>query len=373
MTQLEQLAINGGPKSVTNSIAPWPLASDEVKAALHDALESNGWGLYDGSYTEELKAKLQQFFDCTHSLLTCSGTMAVELALRGVGVKPDTEVILSAYDFPGNFRAIEAIGARPVLVDVVADGWVIDPVEVRKAVGAYTSAVLVSHLHGQLADIAAVRNAAPVEMPIVEDCCQVPGARLNGQICGSIGDVSTFSFGGSKLLSAGRGGAVLSNEEITIERARLYGARGNDAFPLSQLQAAVLTPQIDQLSDLGSKRQSAVEALSIEIAKNNSAILMRPETQTDSAWYKLPWLLGESVDRETFVSRVRAEGVPLDKGFNGFAKRSSRRCGKVGDLANAKRAANQTVLLHHPALLGSEETRMQIVSGIEKVIGSLDG
>ena len=298
--------------------------------------------------------------------------MAVELALRGVGVTAGTEVVLAAYDFPGNFRAIEAIGAKPVLVDVVSGGWVIDLSEIEKAICDETSAVIVSHLHGQLADLSQLRKRIPESVPIVEDCCQVPGAMLGEKSCGSLGDVSTFSFGGSKLLSAGRGGAILSDDEAIIERARRFGSRGNEAFPLSQLQAAVLIPQLEDLSRLNHQRQQAAEEMVSGVSAIGNQFLARPETQPRSAWYKLPWMLGDEVDRDLFLSLLKAEGVPVDIGFRGFAKRTARRCRKVGELAQAKRAANQTVLLHHPVLLEPKETRDQIVNGFEKVIRSLD-
>ena len=373
MTQPERLAINGGPKAVTNSVAPWPVASPAVRSALQQIVDSNEWGLYDGTTTERLQQRLQSEFGCAHSLLTCSGTMAVELGLRGVGVKPGSEVVLAAYDFPGNFRAIEAIGAMPVLVDVVKDGWVIDVEKITSAVSEKTSAVLVSHLHGQLLDVESACSLLPDSIPVVEDCCQVPGARFVDRPCGSFGDVSVLSFGGSKLLSAGRGGAVLSNDESLIGKARNFGARGNAAFPLSQLQAAVLIPQLDELHDRGVVRQTSVEQFVSAIGNVCGSNLIRPETQRDSAWYKLPWLLRDGVDSEVVVSRLRAEGVPVDVGFRGFAKRTARRCRKVGELPNSIRAADATILLHHPALLESVETRAQIVSGFEKVMSSIDG
>ncbi len=373
MTPTGKLAINGGPKSVTNLISPWPIASDAVRQSLQSVVDSNAWGLYDGDSTYALQVKLQDLFDCAHSLLSCSGTVAVELALRGVGVKRGDEVILAAYDFPGNFRAIEAIGAMPVLVDVAEGGWIIDIENLATAVSEKTSAILVSHLHGQLIDITAVRESLPRPVPIVEDCCQVPGASIDGKPCGSFGGVSAFSFGGSKLLSAGRGGAVLSNDESVISRAKHFGSRGNDAFPLSQLQAAVLIPQLDELESLNSVRQSAVEEMVAAIGKDCGSQLIRPKTQKQSAWYKLPWRLRSNVGREVVISRLKAEGVPVDVGFRGFAKRTARRCRKIGDLVNAQQAADETILLHHPALLEPAETREQIVSGFKKVMTSLDG
>ena len=80
----------------------------------------------------------QQWLSIDHALLCCSGTVAVELALRGVGVSAGDEVVLAAYDFPGNFRAIEAIGATPVLIDVQTDGWVVEPNDIAQALSEKT-------------------------------------------------------------------------------------------------------------------------------------------------------------------------------------------------------------------------------------------
>ena len=142
---------------------PWPIVSDEIKSNVDQALADGSWGQYDGRWTDELTVKLQQEFKSQQVTLCSSGTVAVELALRGAGVKPGDEVILAGYDFPGNFRAIEAIGAKPVLVDVVEDGWVIDANHVQAALSDLTSAIIVSHLHGQVADIGSIRQEFLVE------------------------------------------------------------------------------------------------------------------------------------------------------------------------------------------------------------------
>jgi dTDP-4-amino-4,6-dideoxygalactose transaminase len=140
---------------------------------------------------------------------------------------------------------------------------------------------------------------------------------------------------------------------------------------LSQLQAAVLVPQIHELPERNSIRQVSVEHLAGDILKRCSN-LNRPGFETESAWYKLPFLIDSGLERETVISRLKAEGVPVNVGFNGFVKRTARRCRKVGDLANASRAASDTILLHHPVLLESAETREQVVSAFKKVMNSFD-
>jgi dTDP-4-amino-4,6-dideoxygalactose transaminase len=180
-----------------------------------------------------------------HVLPCASGTIAVELALRGLGVVAGDEVILAAYDFGGNFRAIDAIGARPVLVDIGLNHWCLDADLLSQAISKSTRAVIVSHLHGTLANMRRIMEVAKdMQLGIVEDACQVPGAIVQGRPAGSWGDVGVLSFGGSKLLTAGRGGALLTSRADVFQRAKIYHERGNQAFPLSELQCAVLPPQI---------------------------------------------------------------------------------------------------------------------------------
>ena len=370
-----KLAIDGAAPTVSESIPSWPIDDPEVGRSIVAAIESGAWGRYEAEYTERLAQRLADMFSAQHCLLCCSGTIAVELALRGLGVSADDEVILGGYDFPGNFRAIEAIGAFPVLVDLVRDGWVIDPEEVESAVTPKTRAIIVSHLHGQLADIEAVREICePRGIGLVEDACQVPGASLNGVPVGSFGDVAALSFGGSKLLTSGRGGALLTNSSDIYQRARIFNSRGNEAFPLSQLQAAALLPQLDRLDERNGLRNRNAERL-IDATRDNP--LLRPlgqcvsATSLHTAYYKLPWLLDDiNTDwtRPDFLRAIQLEGVPIDMGFRGFTRRTARRCRATGPLLNSRVAAQQTVLLHHPALLGGDRLIDQIIEALAKFV-----
>lgn len=366
----EPLKIEGGSAAFPDGPPAWPVAGDAIVASINDALASGQWGLYDGELIQQTHSALQALLGLEQSLLCSSGTVAVELALRAAGVKADDEVILAAYDFPGNFRAIEAIGARPVLVDVLPDRWTMDAQQFKAALSPKTCAVLVSHLHGETADIESiVAIAGEAQVRVVEDVCQSPGATLNGRMLGTFGDVASFSFGGSKLLSAGRGGAVLCNDESMLQRARIFAHRGNDAFPFSQIQAALLLPQLAELDDLNQRRLLA--AARITAALTDYQWLQSLDASGLSqggmpAFYKVPIRIKEGApfDRASFLSVVEQEGIMLAEGFRGFAKRSARRCRSVGDLEHSRSAAVQTMLLHHPILLSSN-------SDIERLIETL--
>jgi perosamine synthetase len=361
------LAIAGGEPAFSVSIPTWPQTSSEIRDAVISMLDDDSWGKYEGPWTSQLISRLQQSFASDHVFLCCSGTIAVELALRGLLVGPGDEVVMAGYDFPGNFRAIEAVGAFPVLIDVVKDGWVVDAQQIESAISSKTKAVIVSHLHGQIADIGAVRQAIdsartkfPQDVFVVEDICQVPGAVLDGRPLGTFGDVAALSFGGSKLLSAGRGGAVVTQSAEIVQRTRIYNSRGNDAFPMSQLQAAVLMPQLDRLTELTAQRHQAATKLiesiaDIEALSALEQVIEFPENAIVlPAYYKLPWLLKAEPtgwSRSDFIAALQAEGVPMDVGFRGFLRRTPRRCRKTGTLVNSQIAAQQTVLLPHPVLI----------------------
>ena len=369
-----KLAINGGVPVIDAAPPSWPTADNAIKEAVTQALADGSWGQYESRWTEKLISRLQDLYEVEHVLLCSSGTIAVELGLRGLGITPDSEVILGGYDFPGNFRAIEAIQAFPVLSDVTTGGWVLDPREVQQAISDKTSAVIASHLHGQLAPIQELKKILrPLNIPVVEDVCQMPGAQFESQPLGCFGDVAALSFGGSKLLSAGRGGALLTQSAEIYQRAKIYNSRGNEAFPLSQLQAAVLGPQLDQIAELNERRHTRA----LEIIEGTSGIqalgplqqVVRGETILP-AYYKLPWLLDDVKSgwpRGDFVKAVQAEGVAIDVGFRGFTRRSSRRCRQVGPLLNSRIASQQTVLLHHPTLLESSDYAALVCEAIDKV------
>lgn len=361
------LAIDGGSPAFPDGPPPWPVADDTIIRAVNDALRSGQWGQYDGDLIANLKRSICETFATEQAMLCSSGTIAVELALRACGVGQGDEVVIAGYDFAGNFRSIESVGAAPVVIDVLPQRWTIDPVQLATALSPTTSAVIVSHLHGDTAcmdeilDVIQRHNERHHQrggktVRIVEDMCQSPGGHLGQRMLGSFGDITTLSFGGSKLLSAGRGGAILSKDEAMIQRANVFSFRGNDAFPLSQIQAALLIPQVDQLESRNARRLESAKKIAAAV---NAVEQLRSlqgdafENRSRPAFYKLPIAVAEEAPftREALVHVLQKEGIAINAGFRGFCKRSSRRCRRVGALNHSEVAAERTMVLHHPILL----------------------
>ena len=350
----------------------WPPQNETIATALSSVYQSGDWGRYHGEQTDLLKSKLSGYFSRSHVHLVCSGTLAVELALRGLGIQPDDEVVLAAYDFPGNFRSIEVIGARPVLGDIVGDSWSLSAESFEAALSPATKAVIVSSLHGGLADIEAICSiAAQHNVRVIEDVCQVPGALVKQRRVGTFGDVAVLSFGGSKLLSAGRGGALLTNDESVWQRINVFKDRGNDTFPLSQLQAAVLNPQIDSLDDDNAIRSQNARHLIERTSAIDGIDGLVFTSEQHPVFYKVAWLVPSCQQRAALLALAQQYELPLFEGFRGFVKRSERRCGKPVALNHSERAAEATVLLHHPMLLADkhvfEECCEQIVQLFHQV------
>jgi perosamine synthetase len=353
---------------------PWPLPDADVQAALAAAYQDGSWGKYDGPNCQNLEKAIRELNQVEHAFLCSSGTIAVELALRGLKIGPGDEVILAGYDFPGNFRAVEAIGAKPVLIDLIENSWFLDVSQIPLAVSPQTKAVIASHLHGSLVDMRTLTTIAREHcLSVVEDACQAPGAMVQGKPAGSWGDVGVHSFGGSKLLTAGRGGAIVTRREDILQRIKIFSERGNQAFPLSELQAAALWPQIPKLAARNEVRWQNVQRL-VEAVHEQSIFqpLPRPDNGDLPAFYKLGWLVAPSLRAPTdadaeqirlnFVQVLQQHGLPFDTGFRGFARRTTQRCRVVGDLPNARKAANSTLLMHHPILLQPPEVIDQVAA-----------
>ncbi|QDU35753.1 L-glutamine:scyllo-inosose aminotransferase [Maioricimonas rarisocia] len=367
-------AILGGPSIRPEGPPAWPLRDPAIEAVLQDLIRTGDWGRYHGSHCQQLAEALAAYHGIEHVELCASGTAAIELALRGLHVSPGSEVILAGYDFKGNFVDVLTMGAVPVLVDIRPDDWQVDVSRIEAAINGSTQAVLVSHLHGGIVDMPRLRELADHHgLPIIEDACQMPGATVHGRRAGLWGDAAVLSFGGSKLLSAGRGGAVLTSRADIAQRIRLYTQRGNAAYPLSEMQAAILVPQLEQLDERNAQRAENAASL-IDRLVDVAGLTPLVSTGSDNApgYYKLGLQYDPdafaSLSRDRFAEAMRAEGIALDPGFRALHAIHSRRRFRAADpLAEASRADDSVLTLHHPVLLGDDGDIRQIVTAIERI------
>lgn len=331
-----------------------------VQLAAQTAIASGSYQRYSGEYCDRLASDLGERLQTSQVLLACSGTAAMEIALRAAGVVAGDEVLLSAYDYPGNFWAIERIGARPVLLDIEPHGWRIAAAglqQVWREAGSY-KALLVSHLHGQLQSMAELRSECDrLGIVLIEDACQAVGASIDGRPAGSFGHASIISFGGGKTLSAGRGGALLSNDPALAQRAKIFSGGGSGPYSLSELQAAVVGAQLTWLDDILTTCRNYFETIVQCLQTSNDVLTPFAADLRQTSFYQagflLPPLIIDSPDdqantrQQTTIARLLAQQVPAGIGFAGFQRRSTKRCRLLQPLLNVADVVQRTVTLHH--------------------------
>jgi dTDP-4-amino-4,6-dideoxygalactose transaminase len=373
MSTAQLPALLGGTPVRPKGPPPWPGPDADVLAALEQAYANCSWGKYHGVYVEQFEERLAAYHGVPFAATCGSGTFAVETALRALKVESGDEVVLAAYDYEGNFLSVHAVAARPVLVDVAPSNWNLEPGNLQAALGPKTRVLIVSHLHGGIVPMREVMEfAAEHDLRVIEDAAQAPGAMIQGRRAGTWGDVGILSFGGSKLLTAGRGGALLTGQADIRQRIRLTLHRGNHVCPLSELQAAVLLPQLAKLDERNALRARNVELLDGLLTDvPGLRPFANPHVETKPGYYKRGFQLDAEefgLPRDRAVAALRAEGMAFDDGFRALhIGRSPSRLRKVGSLAEAERAHHSTVILHHPVLLGSAADIAQVVAAVNKI------
>jgi dTDP-4-amino-4,6-dideoxygalactose transaminase len=211
----------------------------ELDAAIRAVIDGQRFEL--GAEVYEFERRFAAYIGVAHAVSVHSGTSALHLSLRALGIGPGDEVITVANSDMSTLAAVLFAGATPVLVDVEAGSLNIDPGLVEAAVTARTRAVLPVHMYGRPAEMAPIMDIARRRgLRVIEDACIACGATYGGAKAGSIGDAGCFSFAPGKVLGAfGWGGMITTNDGETARRARMLRAYGEDPAKLPPPSAGI--------------------------------------------------------------------------------------------------------------------------------------
>ena len=218
-----------------------------------------------GQECDRFEQRYAGYLGVEHCALTASGTYGLTAALTGLGIGPGDEVLVPAHTYMATATAVIAAGAIPVIVDI-DESITIDPAALEDAIGPRTKAVIPVHMWGTAADMDAVMAVAKKhDLLVVEDACQGVGGGYEGRKFGSIGHAAAFSFNYYKNMTAGEGGAVVTNDPVAAERAKciidpchfywqgrseaLKPFAGIGARP-SEIMAAMLNVQLDRIDGM---------------------------------------------------------------------------------------------------------------------------
>ena len=237
----------------------------EINQTISSVLDSGLFIL--GDEVNKFEAAFSKYIGTKHGISVNSGSDALFLALKALGIGADSEVITVSHTFVATVDSIVRCGARPVFVDVEPDTYCIDAVKIEEKITERTKAILPVHLYGHPADLDAVlKIARQYGLSVVEDACQAHGAGYKGKKVGSFGSAGCFSFYPVKNLGAyGDGGIVTTNDRSVAERVKLLRNYGQSRkyhhdlvginSRLDELQAAVLRVKLSRLDKWNEKRR----------------------------------------------------------------------------------------------------------------------
>ena len=213
------------------------IGKEEIDAVARVIESKNLFKINDAMHeTEQCEAALRRIFGVKRALLMTSGTGALTSALVGMGVGPGDEVVVPAYTYIATAMAVVAAGAIPVIADI--DGtYTLSPAEFEKKLSPRTKCVIPVHIQGFPCDMDAICAVAEAHgVRVLEDACQADGGSYKGRRLGSIGAAGALSFNQFKIVTAGEGGAVLTNDDRVYERALIYHDASAIAFFGDQLK-----------------------------------------------------------------------------------------------------------------------------------------
>ncbi|MDH3999148.1 MAG: DegT/DnrJ/EryC1/StrS family aminotransferase [Desulfuromonadales bacterium] len=220
-----------------------------------DAVLASGM-LAQGGQVAALEAEVARYVGVAGAVATSNGTSALQLALQVLDVCPGQEVIAPTYVCASVVEAICSVGAIPILCDV-AENWLVAPENVAPLVNENTAAIIVPHLFGFVADVSSFKSFG---VPVIEDACQAFGAKIDGSVVGSVGDLGVYSFHATKCLCAGEGGMLVGGSARLIDDAKEMRNGGQLglkrlASSMSDLQAALVRSQLSRYQTFLSRRE----------------------------------------------------------------------------------------------------------------------
>jgi dTDP-4-amino-4,6-dideoxygalactose transaminase len=332
---MAELAIAGGRPVRTTPYPDWPHGDDEDVAAVEEVVRGGRWGGFPepGPKAEAFEEAFASYQGARHGVLMANGTVTMEVALKALGIGWGDEVIIPALTFAATVYAPIAAGALPVIVDVTPDTWTIDPDLVEAAITPRTRAIMPVHLGHQMADMDRVMEIADARgLAVVEDCAHAHGQRWNGVGAGCIGDFGSFSHQSSKIMTAGEGGSLLTNDDRLSRLAHSIidcGRPKDDAeteytfganYRLGELQAALLMVAMRRFPEQQAQR-ATLGAIFEGMAEDVPGVRVMPHDPRITRWSFYRYVV--AIEPDAFAGRtnrmvcdaLEAEGVGAWTGY----------------------------------------------------------
>lgn len=286
----------------------------------------NGWGAHCYDYIEKFEAKFRAFTGAGYAIATSSCTGALHMGLAALGVGPGDEVILADSNWIASAAPITYLGATPIFIDVLSDTWCIDPALAERAITPRTKAIIAVHLYGNMCamdDLLEIGRRHGI--PIIEDAAEAIGSAWRGHPAGSMGAFGTFSFHGTKTVTTGEGGMLVTSDERLFEKLRSlhnHGRRPGQKkqfwpedigfkYKISNIQAAIGCAQMERIDCLVARKRHIFAYYSRRLTALPGTT-MNPEPPGTRNGYWMPTLVlpgSYGVSREDMVDAFAAADI----------------------------------------------------------------
>jgi len=297
-----------------------PRIGDRELRYVSEAVKST-WISSKGVFLDRFESEFSSYVESAHGVATCNGTVSLHLAFAALGIGAGDEVIVPTLTYVASVNAITYTGATPVFVDSEADYWNIDPAAVEAAITPRTKAIEVVHLYGHPADMGPILEIAQRHgIAVVEDAAEAHGARYRGHRVGALGTVGSFSFFGNKIITAGEGGMLVTNDADIAERARHLRGQGvsptrtywHDVigynYRMTNVAAAIAVAQLQQADEIIVKKRAIAGWYAEDLSEVEGVELQR-EAEWADAVYWMNCILVEPAARDSLMASLKLGGI----------------------------------------------------------------
>jgi len=385
---------------LNGNFSAWPSFNKQEIDAVSGVLSSNQVNYWTGGQCRDFELEFAQFCNTKHAISLANGTLALDLALKALDIKPGDEVIVTSRTFIASVSAIVNIGATPIFSDVDLDSQNITLQSIRNQITKKTKAILCVHLAGWPCEMDEMMGIAnEFDLYVIEDCAQAHGAKYKGKSVGSIGHIGCWSFCQDKIMTTGgEGGMVTTNDESLWRKMWAYKDHGKSYeavyerehpkgfqwlhesfgmnYRMTEIQAAIGRIQIKKMPDWHSKRINNANKIWNSARQCKGLRVPGIPDYIEHAAYKCYVFIKEGQlksgwNRDKIIDEIRGLGVPcrsgscsevyLEKAFDSTGFRPKER------LANAKELGETSLMfLVHPTL--TEDEIQQTCNAITSVM-----
>jgi perosamine synthetase len=302
-----------------------PSIGELEKKYVCDAIE-NGWGNQCYDYIYKFQDAFKSYLDVKYTIATSSCTGAIHIALKTIGIEKDDEVIVPDATWIASVAPITYLCAKPIFVDVLKSTWCIDPKKIEEAITPKTKAIIVVHLYGSMCEMDEIMSIAKKHnLYVIEDSAEAIGSEYKDKKAGSIGDFGVFSFHGTKTITTGEGGMLVTNNDELFEKASILHDHGRDPkikktfwaqkvgfkYKMSNLQAALGFAQMQRIDELVYRKIEIFNMYKRELENIDGVTLNYQQKYVKNSYWMPTIILDEklNINRDSFIKYLNKNSI----------------------------------------------------------------